>query len=312
MLFETAIARYIEVKRAENLSGKSCESYERDLRQMHVALGVKNFSEVSNDDVERYLIGLAETHSPKTRQNKANSLRGFFKYWYAKRESRVAYELITGPKKIPEPQPNVISQEQFELIDDYLDEDEYYQLTQKVIFNLLWNTGMRIGELLAINIADINLQTKHLTIRSLKSKKLRVVVWNDTCHELLIKYLGIRLCLNQAPELFQTPKGVRNGKRTRLTSRTVQRWCNLLSEDLGFPINPHAFRHGRGHYILHQGGTRENIQIALGHVSVESTKHYTRLNTTEQLRLQQPFLPKNRKRKEFSTTFANIHMRNLH
>lgn len=247
MLFETALARYITVKCAENLSEKTCYTYERDVRQLFNFLKRDEINEVTNDDIEEYFIAISTTHSPKSRQNKANSLRGFFKYWFAKREVNIAYELITGPRKIPEPQPNVITREQFDLIDEYLDEDEYYQLSQKLIINLLWNTGMRIGELLAINVADINLQERHLTIRSLKSKRLRVVVWNEDCHQLLVKYLGVRICLNQAPELFQTPLGVRNHRRTRLTSRSVQRWCNIFSSELGFQVLPHAFRHGRAH-----------------------------------------------------------------
>ncbi len=314
MLFETALARYIIVKRAENLAEKTCYTYERDVRQLFEYLKREEVASVSNENIENYFIAISATHSPKSRQNKANSLRGFFKYWYAKREVEVAYELITGPRKIPEPQPNVISHEQFDLIDDYLDEDEYYQLTQKLIFNLLWNTGMRIGELLSIDVTDINLQERHLMIRSLKSRRLRIVVWNDACHKLLIKYLGVRICLNQAPELFQTPIGVRNHRRTRLTSRTVQRWCKFLASELGFPINPHAFRHGRGHYILQNGGSRENIQIALGHVSMESTHHYTRLNTQEQIRLQRPFLPTTRKlgkSRRVSTTFKRIKEKSL-
>lgn len=315
MLFETALARYITVKRAENLAEKTCYTYERDVRQFFLYLQRDEISSVTNDDIEEYFIAISATHSPKSRQNKANSLRGFFKYWFAKREVDVAYELITGPRKIPEPQPNVITHEQFDLIDEFLDEDEYYQLTQKLIFNLLWNTGMRIGELLSINVADINLQERHLTIRSLKSKRLRVVVWNEACHQLLVKYLGVRICLNQAPELFHTPLGTRNHRRTRLTSRSVQRWCKLLASELGFPINPHAFRHGRGHYILQSGGGRENIQVALGHVSMESTHHYTRLNAQEQIRLQRPFLPVKRKlgkHRRISTTFSRMKEESLH
>ncbi len=311
MLFETALARYITIKRAENLAEKTCYTYERDVRQFFQHLKKEDLKDATNDDIDDYLIAIAETHSPKTRQNKAHSLRGFFKYWYAKRETEVAYELINGPRKIAEKQPNVITPEMFDLIDDYLSEDNYYQLTQKVIFNLLWNTGMRIGESLATNITDINLKERHMLIRSLKSKRLRIVVWNEACHKLLIKYLGIRVCLNQAPELFQTPQGIKNGKRTRLTSRTVQRWCKEIGNELGVKMNPHSFRHGRGHYILAHGGTRENIQIALGHVSMESTHHYTRLNPQEQLRLQQAFLPENRRLKKIKSSYYEIHRQGL-
>lgn len=296
MLLENAVEQYIAYKRAENLTPKTCYIYTHNLNQFIQFTGKGTLKAITIDDLDLYMISLTESCEPKTRQNIASTLRGFFKYWSARKACDVPWELIVGPRKLEEKQPNVVTDDMFDLIDEYLDDDQYQQLRKKLVFNLLWNTGMRIGELLSIDIDDIDLQNRYLTIRSLKSKRLRVVVWNEYCHNLLVKYLGVRLSLNNRPELFESKHGIRLGKGTRLTARTVQRWCKDLERELGVSINPHAFRHGRAHNILNHGGSKENIQVALGHVSIHASSSYTRLNGREQLKLQEPFLPKSPKR----------------
>lgn len=247
---------------------------------------------VTDDHVDDYLAYLITIYQERTRSLAANSIRAFFKHWSAKDESTVSWELIQGPR-ITETFPDFISQEQMDLIDETLDEDDYNQLTRKVIFQLLWNTGMRISELLSLKISDIKTDRNHTYITTLKTKKLRMVMWNDECHRLLMKYIGIRICMNKSDELFQTPPTSRNrGKRTRLQPRTVQRWCRELSDFLGFPIRPHAFRHGKCHAVLNAGGNRHQIQSIAGHSSITSSEIYVRLNLKEQGEMLQRFLPK--------------------
>jgi len=290
MKITNAIEQYLN-SRSSRLADNTISVYGSTLRKFKNWTGDLDLSNVNDDHVDGYLGQLKKTHSEKTRENHANALKTFFKYWSSKRESSVTWELITGPR-VPERFPAFITPEQFDLIDDCLDEDEYNQLTKKVMFHLLWNTGMRISELLSLNISDIDVQKNYCRITTLKSKKLRLVMWNDECHRLLVRYLGIRVCLNRGAELFQTPPNPKHAsRRTRLTPRSVQRWCKELEENLGFRIHPHAFRHGKCHEVLNSGGNRHQIQTIAGHSSINSSEVYTRLNLTEQAQLLQRFLP---------------------
>ena len=249
---------------------------------------------VTDERIDDYLAYLMTIYQERTRSLAANSIRAFFKFWSAKDESKVGWELIQGPR-ITETFPDFVTREQFELIDDTLDEDDYEQLTRKVVFQLLWNTGMRISELMSLNISDIKVDRNYTHITTLKTKKLRMVMWNDECHRLLVKYIGIRICMNQNDELFQTPPSKRNkGCSTRMTPRSVQRWCRELRSFLGFEIRlrPHAFRHGKCHEILNSGGNVHQIQTIAGHSSITSSEIYVRLNLKEQGELLQRFLPK--------------------
>ena len=293
MSIKEAIERYL-FSRSKKLSDRTIRTYKRNLQKFAGWVGeLTPISHITDDHIDHFQVSLKNFLTEKTQANYAHTLRAFFKHWVGRREVDVAWELIEGPR-IPEKIPNHITKEQFDLIDDCLDEDEYYQLTKKLIFQLLWNTGVRIGELLALNISDMDTRKNYVFIRTEKSQKMRMVMWNDYCHQLLIKYLGVRVCLNKAPELFQTPANPRFiSRRTRLSARSVNRWCHQLGDFLGFKINAHAFRHGKFHEALNQGASRHQIQHMAGHSSITSSEVYTRLNHKEQHRLLTQFLPEN-------------------
>ena len=154
---------------------------------------------------------------------------------------------------------------------------------------------MRIGELLALNISMLDTARPCATISTEKTKRLRVIAWSNQTHWLLIKYLGVRLTLNGANELFQTP--IRKGHKVcRLTTRSVQRWCVALEKELGFAINPHAFRHGKMHAVINAGGSRHHVQAIAGHSSIQSSEVYVRLNEREQMAIHNKYLNRSKGR----------------
>lgn len=287
MNLKNAIEKYLTA-RSIKLSPGSIKTYGYVLKSFARCVGEdRSLASIGDEEVTSYLLSVKSTHSESTRCNTASGLRNFFSYWSKRGGTNVSPDWIEGPR-IPEKVPNFITPEQFALIDDYYRDDEYGELTRKLIFNLLWDTGMRIGELLSLNIADIDRDRNYTFILTEKSKRVRIAVWTEATHELLLTFLGVRLSLNQRPELFQSPRGV--GPTMRLTSRSVQRWCRKLSYELGFPINPHAFRHGKMHHIISSGGDRHHVQAIAGHSSIVSSEVYTRLNEHEQFKLQNRFL----------------------
>lgn len=276
---------------SKRLADKSIVCYASILKNLEAHIGgLTDFCDVKETDLDDFQIGLKGVVGINTQVNYANVLRAFFKFWARRGVTPLIYEAIQGPRK-EETRPNFITPQQFEQIDQCFQETDFAQLTQKLAFNLLWDTGMRIGELMALNISDFATDRCYVTITTEKSRKLRILAWSDATHQILIKYLGVRLCLNQSPALFLSAgpagKGSRNG---RLTARTVQRWCKNLGNELGFNINPHAFRHGKMHAIINAGGNRQHVQTIAGHASIQSSEVYVRLNEAEQLRIQTQFL----------------------
>lgn len=292
-----AIEIYINYCR-NHLSKGSVKNYNRVLKKMCLFLGeTKDLEDVSNREIDLFQSSLiSEGKKNNTRLNYTNILRPFFRYWAEEGKTSVIWGRIKGPRK-EENLPNVIMPEQFFLIDEFFEESNYYELTKKLVFNLLWDTGVRISELLDIDLDHLCLESNSVKIRTKKSGKYRIVCWSRHTHELLIKYLGVRVCLNGDPELFQTPYGSPQylRYRSRLSTRTVQRWAEKLSKELGFPINPHAFRHGKMHQIIKLGGNRQHIQTIAGHSSIVSSEVYLRFNDQEQVEIQKRFIVDRRK-----------------
>lgn len=288
MTINQAIETYLN-SRSKRLSTNTISAYRGVLSHFSRWLGTdRDLSTITDIEIDNYQIVLQDQVSNNTQLYRADILRTFFKFWAIRNESTVRYDAIEGPRR-EEFHPNFITQEKFDLIDDFFREDEYYQLTQKLIFNLLWDTGMRIGELLALNIPDLQSTKPRAVISTEKTKRLRMVAWSNYTHRLLIQYLGTRISLNDAPELFQTP--ARKGHRIcRLTTRSVQRWCLALGKELGFAINPHAFRHGKMHAVINAGGSRHHVQTIAGHSSIQSSEVYVRLNEHEQMAIQNKYL----------------------
>lgn len=186
MTIQESIEHYIQ-HCSTRLSAKTIGTYKGNLLRFANWIGkCRALQSITNHEVTQFQLHIQPILSPKTQVNYANTLRTFFKHWHAYRQSPVAWELIKGPR-VPERLPNTITPEQFARIDSTLNEMEYYQLTKKVIFHLLWNTGMRIGELLSLNIQDISSTEPCACITTEKSKKLRIVMWNQRCHELLLR-----------------------------------------------------------------------------------------------------------------------------
>lgn len=183
----------------------------------------------------------------------------------------------------------VVSYSEYQAMSEMLEESFYDELVKKLVINLLWDTGMRISELCDMNISDINDEhPKHgirsATVRTRKTMRYNLVAWSKETNELLNKYLGIRLCMDDVETDALFISGRRKSAK-RLCIRTLQRWVEEIADLAGVAgeITPHSFRHGKAHHILNSKGTIIDIQAILRHVKPESTYHYIQLNPEQYL-----------------------------
>ena len=153
-------------------------------------------------------------------------------------------------------------------------------LQKKLIIHLLWDTGMRLSELLDIKISDIGEQgtdgLRTAKVRTRKSMRYNLVIWGADTDELMNRYLGMRACMDcESNLLLINPK-----TKNVFTPRSVQRWITELSDMamLGKNITPHSFRHGKANYILDQGGSVRDVSALLRHVKPESSFQYMQLS----------------------------------
>jgi site-specific recombinase XerD len=235
--------------------------------------------DISGDDVVAYHKSMEQNYSPATIAYSARILRNFFYFWHGRKETNfnpkeiIPIRFITADK-------DIVSFEDFEDMNNLLDENYLDDLQKKIVLNLLWDTGMRISELIELKLNSISTQStdglRTAKVRSRKSMRYNLVVWGLDTNELLNRYLGIRLCMDtDAEELFINKKTSKP-----FSVRSLQRWIKELAEmaSLEKNITPHSFRHGKANYILDQGGSVRDVSAILRHVKPESSFHYMQLS----------------------------------
>lgn len=267
MKFVEAIQTYLRWK--STYTKRAYQTYEINLRRLGEYVN-KDLELLTEEDITGFHLDFKNKHASAYVSQAIIVIKDFVKFWNKKKILDLDPYFIKAPRYITNPH-QVIKFEEYERLCDTLSETNFNDLQRKLAFKLLWWTGMRVSELCNLNISQVDTQKREIIIQALKSNKLRLITWDQQTHELLCRYLGIRICLNQEPGLFVAS----NGKaRERITPRSVQRWVKDACSAAGIKrkLSPHSFRHGLIHYMSSQGLDSEIIQKYIGHTDANSTR----------------------------------------
>lgn len=281
-----AIATYLDHLRIERgLSANSISSYQRDLDKFSLLMAEKNlnFDALNEEDVssiigELTLSGLA----PSSINRFLSSIKGFFNY------AALEYQ-ITNPMvdishfKVPRKLPKALSVEEVALlIESTNNPSEAVSLRDRAILELLYGTGARVAELVAIDTTDISkdvLDGEEITILKLRGKgsKERLVPIGKFAISALDDYL-VRLRPALLVKNSQSERALfLNNRGRRLTRQSA--WSTVMkaaeSTGLSGRVSPHVFRHSYATHLLDGGADIRVVQELLGHASVTTTQIYT-------------------------------------
>ena len=294
---------HIEVER--NLSPHTKRSYLNDLRQFQDFLLSNNISvkkrgndrlvHIDQMTVRAFLAYLYRQKVKKvTISRKIASLRAFFKYLL--REGRVKNnpaEMVQLPK-IDKYLPTFLSvDEVFSLVGTEFKSD-VFGLRDKGIIELLYSSGIRVGELAGLNVDDIDWASNLAKIRG-KGKKERIVPVGGPALEALKNYIKKRnelrkrnLVTDIEDPLFLNKFG------TRITTRSVGRLLDkyVLLSGINRKIGPHALRHTFATHLMDEGADMRVIQELLGHESLSTTQKYTSMSVSKLLEVYDNAHPK--------------------
>ncbi len=171
----------------------------------------------------------------------------------------------------------------------------------RAILELFYASGLRLSELVGLNLEDINLSRRLVRVRG-KGGKQRIVPCNRTAATAIRRYLTDRPALTRsrsdapAPDdrkaaaapLFLNYRGGRLS--TRSVDRLVRRYVVQSSAKLG--ISPHALRHSFATHLLERGADLRAIQELLGHARVSTTQRYTHVNAAQLTQLYRKTHPR--------------------
>ena len=175
--------------------------------------------------------------------------------------------------------PTVINEvDMTAFLDDFLAGEEPLQLRNKAIFELLYSSGLRVSELVQLDVENVQKQKGILRILG-KGSKERIVPVGEQAQSAITYYLehGRPLLVKEeAQALFLNRQG------TRLTTRGVEYILEQYVKQgaLKYKVTPHAFRHSFATHLLDNGADLRVIQELLGHESLSTTQIYTEVSAS--------------------------------
>ena len=206
--------------------------------------------------------------SKNTISRKISSVRSFYKY--LARNEYISYNPFTltkGPKK-DKLLPKFLYYNELEDLFNSCDMNTLYGARDRLILEMLYATGMRVGELEKVKTSDIDYYDNSIKVVG-KGSKERIVYFGEYAKEVLDKYLDLRD--DNCPYLFI------NKNKKRLTSRGVRYILDKLitKTSLDIKISPHMLRHSFATHLLNEGCDLLSVQELLGHESLKATQVYT-------------------------------------
>jgi integrase/recombinase XerD len=277
------LGRYVDHLRVERgLAANSIAAYRRDLdryAEYLTEVGIGDPREVVGDDLEAFVAWLRSRASASGRPYAPSSVarivvavRGFHRF--LAREGLVAADAAAdlGTPRTPRSLPKALSVEQVERLLAAPLGSEPLALRDRAILELLYGAGLRISELTALDVDDLDRSERLVRVRG-KGDKERIVPYGEVAATALERWrvqgrpaIGARV-----PALFVNSRG------GRLTRQGAWKRLREHAERVGLAtaVSPHTLRHSFATHLLDGGADVRAVQELLGHASVTTTQVYT-------------------------------------
>lgn len=276
------LEKYIDYLQYEkNYSDYTVNSYKSDILEYFDYLNRENikYNKVEYSDLRFYLMYLKDSKndSNSSIDRKLSALRGFYNYLATNGivSSNVFY-LISGLKK-DKKLPRYFEYNELEELFNIPDLRRPLGQRDRLILEMLYATGVRVGELVNVKISDIDLSRRIILILG-KGNKEREVTYGEYCDEILRLYLsdGYKK-LNTKNETYLF---LNNNGRV-ITERGVRYVLDQIIKktSLNKSISPHVLRHSFATHLLNEGCDLLTVQKLLGHESISATQIYTHVST---------------------------------
>jgi integrase/recombinase XerC len=284
-----------------NVSGHTVTAYRDDLESFVAFLCNDYFTlardqvdlrRVDNLTVRAYLAHLARRKLARTSVARhLSSLRSFFRYLM--REGAVEANparTVATPKR-EKHLPSVMQPAEVALLVEQPDLTRPLGLRDRAFLELMYASGLRISELVGIDLDDLEVRARLVKVRG-KGSKERIVPFGSKAEAAVRQYLAVRgELLTPASEeaaLFLNYRG------ERITTRSVRRLFDgyVRQAALRAGISPHTLRHSFATHLLNAGADLRGIQELLGHASLSTTQKYTHLNDWELIKVYKKAHPR--------------------
>jgi integrase/recombinase XerC len=221
-------------------------------------------------------------------------VRSFFRFLLREKTvaSNVARQLRTP--KAPTRLPNVPTAEQTNILVDAVGEDKFerpHPQRDLLIFELLYGCGLRVSELVGLNLEDFDFLDRWIRVRG-KGRKERQVPYAAKAAVALEKYLNKHVTKPGENALLLNHQGKRLSDRG--ARKIVVFYARMIAGDAS--LHPHSFRHAYATHLLSDGADLRAIQELLGHSQLSTTQKYTQVSLADLMAVYDKAHPKAKKR----------------
>jgi len=292
------LAKFISHLQIERrLSAHTLSNYRRDLVKVVEFCKTKQvarWDDLKVHDVRAYI---SKRHrcglSGRSLQRELSSIRSFFKY--LERENVVTHSPASSVRapKTARKLPQTLDVDQVAKLLN-IEADDILSIRDKAMIELLYSSGLRLAELISLDLGDIDFVQEEVRVTG-KGSKTRLVPIGRLAKEAVISWMRVRntMVLLEEPALFVSNRGVRISRRT--VEIRMKGWGE--KQGLDSKVYPHKLRHSFASHILESSGDLRAVQEMLGHADISTTQIYTHLDFQHLAKIYDAAHPRARRRK---------------
>ena len=273
---EKQIKLFLEfLKDDKKLSDNTLQSYKRDIEQyeQYVSTNKINYAKVTEEDIKAYMEYLEKGNKKKSTISRSlASIRSFYQFLIrTKKIKKDPTKNIESPK-IEKRVPNILTSKEVELLLEQPKNIDLKGTRDKAMLEFAYATGMRVTEIISLNIDDLNLDEGYVVCKT-RNKARNIPLGSMSLNALKEYITDARQYLIKDEEedaLFVNVNG------TRLTRQGFWKIIKYYKEQAHITkdITPHVLRHSFATHLLQNGADLKSIQAMLGHSDISSTQVY--------------------------------------
>jgi integrase/recombinase XerC len=296
---ETIVRGYLEYLEGErNYSAHTILSYETDLSSFVQFLhqeGINSFAAVHKESLRAFISSLIDKgFSQRSIARKVASMRSFFKYLRRQKIINGNPALVLITPKIGKRLPSFLDEESVHQLIESPDQSTTNGKRDRAILELFYSTGMRLSELIGLNICDLKKEEGLIKIKG-KGRKERIVPVGRKAMDAVDKYLQDEneLRLKGHVQSGDHPLFVmKEGRRMypQAVGRMVKKYIGMVSEVE--KKSPHILRHSFATHMLNHGADMRAVKELLGHESLSTTQVYTHVSSARMKKVYEDAHPK--------------------
>ncbi|WP_193173660.1 site-specific tyrosine recombinase XerD [Nisaea nitritireducens] len=280
-----SIERFLEMLIAERgASGNTVDAYKRDLRDFAASLTKRRqtLGNAASDDIRAYLEKLeAAGMAPRTAARRLSAIRQFYRFLYSEGDRTDDPSTAIDSPRQGRPLPKILSETEVDLLlAAARNRDGGDGLRLTCLLEILYASGLRVSELVALPIASVARDPRVLIVRG-KGGKERMVPLTEAARDAIAAYKDARHSFlpegATSPYLFPS-----RSSEGHLTRRRMGQLLKELAIECGLrpaTVSPHVLRHAFATHLLDHGADLRSVQQMLGHADISTTQIYTHVLT---------------------------------